>query len=258
MIVASLLLILVAITLLVLGLADGASQLLVGSIGASLLAAIALVIGARQAAAARAALDEERDAGEPDLAHVGARERVAAGAPAGAPRGGGRTGTTGMGEAADMTGAAGGRPGGARTATAQATTETFPTVPPDEGLGPLATPGEAATAPAGGPDQPPPTAAPSYAAMPDADLIGGEADLIGGEEEDPPDEPAPQRVSPADAARVARMSTDVLVIDGRPRYHLAGCVHLLGRDSEPLPVGEAIELGFTPCGLCEPDTALLS
>jgi hypothetical protein len=54
------------------------------------------------------------------------------------------------------------------------------------------------------------------------------------------------------------MSVDVLVIDGRPRYHLAGCVHLLGRDSEPLPVGEAVELGFTPCSLCEPDSALLA
>ncbi|MBX6358358.1 MAG: hypothetical protein IRZ05_21215, partial [Micromonosporaceae bacterium] len=53
MIVTSVLLILVAVTLLVLGLVSGASELLVASIAASLLAAIALVIGARQAAAAR-------------------------------------------------------------------------------------------------------------------------------------------------------------------------------------------------------------
>src|SRR5690606_7599446 len=75
---------------------------------------------------------------------------------------------------------------------------------------------------------------------------------------DPPDEPPVQPVSPADAERVSRMNTEVLVVDGRPRYHLPGCVHLLGRDSEPLPVSEAIELGFTPCGLCEPDSALLA
>ncbi|MPZ25834.1 MAG: hypothetical protein GEV12_05125 [Micromonosporaceae bacterium] len=75
---------------------------------------------------------------------------------------------------------------------------------------------------------------------------------------DPPDEPAPQQVSAADAARVGRMLTEVLVVDGRPRYHLPGCVHLLGRESEPLPVGEAVELGFTPCSLCEPDSALLA
>ncbi len=48
------------------------------------------------------------------------------------------------------------------------------------------------------------------------------------------------------------------MIDGRPRYHLAHCVHLMGRDSEPLPIAEAIELGFTPCALCEPDTNLLA
>ena len=59
-------------------------------------------------------------------------------------------------------------------------------------------------------------------------------------------------------ARVAVMNAEVLVIDGRPRYHIRGCVHLLGRESEPLPVSEAIELGFTPCGVCEPNTALAS
>ena len=77
-------------------------------------------------------------------------------------------------------------------------------------------------------------------------------------DEDPPDEPVAQQVSPGDQARVARMTNEVLVIDGRPRYHLPGCVHLLGRDSEPLPVHEAVELGFTPCGLCEPDSALIA
>ncbi|WP_246569142.1 hypothetical protein [Polymorphospora rubra] len=78
------------------------------------------------------------------------------------------------------------------------------------------------------------------------------------DEEDPPDEPAAQYVSPAEAARIARMTSEVLVVDGRPRYHLVGCVHLLGREGEPIPVGEAVELGFTPCSLCEPDSALLA
>jgi hypothetical protein len=54
------------------------------------------------------------------------------------------------------------------------------------------------------------------------------------------------------------MSTPVLVIDGRPRYHVPGCVHLLARESEALPVSEAVDLGFTPCGLCEPDSAVLA
>lgn len=77
-------------------------------------------------------------------------------------------------------------------------------------------------------------------------------------DEDPPDEPSIQMVTPSNAARVAMLTADVLVIDGRPRYHVSGCVHLLGRESEPLPVGEAVELGFTPCALCEPDSALLA
>ncbi len=54
MIFASILLILVAVVLLVAGLAGGASPLLIASIAASLLAAVALVAGARQAAANRA------------------------------------------------------------------------------------------------------------------------------------------------------------------------------------------------------------
>jgi hypothetical protein len=72
-----------------------------------------------------------------------------------------------------------------------------------------------------------------------------------------PDEPDEQKVSNALAAQVARLGADVAVIDGRPRYHLAECLHLLGRDVQRLPVIEVIELGFTPCGDCEPATALL-
>ncbi len=77
-------------------------------------------------------------------------------------------------------------------------------------------------------------------------------------DEDPPDEPPAQHTSAADVARLATLGDDVYVVDGRPRYHLGGCVHLLQRDSEPIPVGEAVDLGFTPCSLCEPDTALLT
>src|SRR2546421_2345294 len=54
MIVGSLLLILVAVAMLGLGLVQGSNAFLVGSIAASVLAAVALVVGARRAAAARA------------------------------------------------------------------------------------------------------------------------------------------------------------------------------------------------------------
>ncbi|MBT8226727.1 MAG: hypothetical protein HKP61_15730, partial [Dactylosporangium sp.] len=51
---ASLLLIVVAVALLIIGLADGSDGYLVGSIVASLLASVALVLGGRQYAARRA------------------------------------------------------------------------------------------------------------------------------------------------------------------------------------------------------------
>ncbi len=86
-------------------------------------------------------------------------------------------------------------------------------------------------------------------------------------DEVPTDEPPPQLLTDAEAAKVARLGTKVLVIDGRPRYHVAECLHLLGRDFaggdqrgniHRLPVLEAVELGFTPCGLCEPARELLA
>lgn len=198
MIFASLLLIFVAVVLLVLGLVDGSSGLLVGSIGASLLAAVALVVGARQAAAARAGADydeDEQDVGEEDY-----EEPVT-------------------------------RSGGAREAVRETVRE---------------------------PEQPIRSRVAERVEQAVGVTIPTQAAVVDLDDEDPPDEPAPQRVAAADAARVARMSTEVLVIDGRPRYHVAGCVHLLGRPHEPLPVSEAVELGFSPCGLCEPDTALLA
>ena len=85
------------------------------------------------------------------------------------------------------------------------------------------------------------------AAADDSDAEFGAAD-----EDDPADEPLPQAVRPTDAVRVARLDAEVLVVDGRPRYHLAECPHLAGRLTEPIPVHEAVELGFSPCGLCRP------
>jgi clumping factor A len=68
----------------------------------------------------------------------------------------------------------------------------------------------------------------------------------------------PQSVRPADAVKVARLDAEVLVVDGRPRYHLPDCPHLIGRMTEGLPVAEAVELGFSPCGLCRPVDRLVA
>jgi hypothetical protein len=72
----------------------------------------------------------------------------------------------------------------------------------------------------------------------------------------PADEPAPEPAAEADLARIGRLDREVLVVDGRPRFHLAACLHLLGLDSEPVTAAEAVEFGFTPCGLCRPVAAL--
>lgn len=77
----------------------------------------------------------------------------------------------------------------------------------------------------------------------------------------PPPPPAaeePDEEQP-DAAAVEAVSTlddEVLVIDEQPRFHLGRCSYLYGREVVPLPVGEALELGFTGCSWCRPVRAL--
>jgi hypothetical protein len=71
------------------------------------------------------------------------------------------------------------------------------------------------------------------------------------------DEPTEQRMTSIEAAALMRLDTEVAVVDGRPRFHHSACAHLTGRDHEPLAVAEALELGFTPCAMCEPVSRLL-
>lgn len=253
MIVGSILLILVAVVLLVLGLTDGSSLLLTGSIAASLLAAVALVVGARQDTGAGEeyaddAPDEGGALGDDETAEYTQQLAMA----------GART---------DRSDRVGSNPGAGTTspAASDSPTITLPGQPMGKtGYGSVS-PGETYAGQAGAgweapgtAESPMPGTAPSVTNPPVDATVAPAGDDGDFDDEDPPDEPAPQVVSAADAARVARLETDVLVIDGRPRYHLPGCVHLLGRESEPLPVSEAVELGFTPCSLCEPDSALLA
>ena len=89
--------------------------------------------------------------------------------------------------------------------------------------------------------------------------VSGDADEFAEpDDDDPADEPLPQAVRPGDAVRMARIDSEVLVVDGRPRYHVADCPHLVGRLTEPLPAREAVELGFSPCGLCRPVDRLIA
>jgi hypothetical protein len=70
-----------------------------------------------------------------------------------------------------------------------------------------------------------------------------------------PDPPV-EDVEFTDLLLVVDLKDEVLVLDERPRYHLAGCVHVTGRTTIPLPVDEARRDGFTPCAVCEPDRNL--
>lgn len=73
---------------------------------------------------------------------------------------------------------------------------------------------------------------------------------------DPDAEPAEEPTDASDLLVVSGLSVEVWVLDERPRYHLSTCAWLANRASIPLPVGEARQLGFTPCGRCNPDATL--
>ncbi|MEW2428917.1 hypothetical protein AB0877_12980 [Micromonospora sp. NPDC047644] len=232
MIVASLLLILVAVVLLVLGLAGGSSFLLVISIAASLLAAVALVVGARQAAANRAMADPGRtDRRHPDAPRTASQATpgVAYGPPLVEPEVPVQHVPTTFG-----TGGAGWRQ------------------PPEPPVDPPRV--DDASPMASAADETPARARPVSPASPLTESTGDVFDPAVAAV----DEPAAQQITPAEAARVARLLDAVEVVDGRPRYHLDGCPHLIGWQPETLPVAEAVDLGFTPCAHCAPATALLA
>jgi hypothetical protein len=67
-----------------------------------------------------------------------------------------------------------------------------------------------------------------------------------------PDPPA-EEVEVTDLLLVVDLKDEVYVVDERPRYHLAGCLHLRGHTAIPLPMDEARTDGFTPCAVCAPE-----
>lgn len=242
MIVGSLLLILVAVGLLVAGVLSSSNVLIIASIVATVIAAIVLILGVRQSA--NSADDEEDDDDlEPDEAEASSGYRGGSGR-RDTPRGtrssyGDEPSERDDREAADV---------GAAERGATMTEESPSSIPSQGGERHAPAPSvDGGVDGAGSPDQ--------FEARP---AQFAPADSVSGMVDDLPDEPSAQVTSPSNAARIAMLTSDVLVIDGRPRYHVSGCVHLLGRESEPLPVGEAVELGFSPCGMCEPDSALLA
>nr|WP_221471701.1 hypothetical protein [Amycolatopsis umgeniensis] len=69
-------------------------------------------------------------------------------------------------------------------------------------------------------------------------------------------DPGEEKSDPADVAVVSELETEVVVVDEYPRYHVTTCAWLETRDTIPLGIGEARQLGFTPCGLCTPDAEI--
>jgi hypothetical protein len=65
--------------------------------------------------------------------------------------------------------------------------------------------------------------------------------------------PAAEPAASADAE--AGSGATVLIVAGRPRYHVDGCRYLTGKEAESVPVEKARADGFTACGVCKPDDA---
>jgi hypothetical protein len=63
-------------------------------------------------------------------------------------------------------------------------------------------------------------------------------------------EDAPQATEHAQAAGT------VLIVPGRPRYHVEGCRYLSGKQVDEVDVLDARGDGFTACGVCKPDAVL--
>ncbi|WP_340687711.1 hypothetical protein LCL61_17020 [Amycolatopsis coloradensis] len=82
-----------------------------------------------------------------------------------------------------------------------------------------------------------------------------------GDAEDTPEpprggDPGEEKSAPEDVAIVSELEVEVVVVDEYPRYHVTSCEWLETRDTIPLGIGEARQLGFTPCALCTPDAEI--
>ncbi|UUV30635.1 hypothetical protein NQK81_38700 [Amycolatopsis roodepoortensis] len=82
-----------------------------------------------------------------------------------------------------------------------------------------------------------------------------------GDVEDTPEpqsggDPGEEKSDPEDVAVVSELEVEVVVVDEYPRYHVTSCTWLETRDTIPLGIGEARQLGFTPCALCKPDAEI--
>ncbi len=95
---------------------------------------------------------------------------------------------------------------------------------------------------------------------PPATDVATDAGEVGDEDAypDPPDEPPAELLLSYEERQLGDCDVEILVVDGRPRFHLEGCLHLNDKAGEPLVLSEAAELGFTSCSLCAAATTVLA
>ncbi|MBA0124955.1 hypothetical protein H0B56_05305 [Haloechinothrix sp. YIM 98757] len=84
----------------------------------------------------------------------------------------------------------------------------------------------------------------------------GESAAPGSDGDELDRDPDEEETDAADLLIVSELQDEVLVVDEHPRYHLEVCSWLADRDTLPISVAEARELGFTPCARCGPDGRL--
>lgn len=223
MIVVSLVLFLAGVALLAAGLVSESISLEVASIASALLSALVLYLGVRQ----RRPLTEPGSV-EP-APPVGSET-----APATAER---------LAEVPSR---------GADSATpADAPTEAMPAATwagaaPDDASAPATSHGATAMAA--------PVEAPAQADAPSAGTAGVAETAVPVQYADEPDE---EPVRAADVDWISAQPDVVGVVDGHPRYHVGKCPSLRGQEVFAMPVSEAREAGFTPCGRCRPDSTIL-
>ena len=137
---------------------------------------------------------------------------------------------------------------------------------PAAGAGDTKTPGESDTPAMPTVERTEPPLRRSGPTEPGSAISGQSVEQPAGSLEDPPGDPDPQPdrdtepgiedTDAADAIEVADLEAEVVVIDERPRYHLAGCAWVGERPTIALPLREARDLGFTPCAACTPGATL--
>jgi hypothetical protein len=261
-IVVSLLLILVSGGLLVAGILRAEDQLVITSIGVSLLAAAALFVGIRQQrealarrAGSRGMAGRTGDTSPAEANHEESPEVTAQAAHDSASAGGYAADASAVAATPASVISTGALPADAHAGAGRGSVHasTAQDASAEGARSPVG-------APAFGADQQPPgdePSAPDTGAAPPTDPSAGadEAELV---DEDPPDEPAAELVMSSEVSRLAELDSEVMVVDGRPRYHLRGCPHLIDKEDQALPVAEAIELGFTACSECSAATTLLA